>query len=153
MILELAGCENFYNESSHNQGVPGTGFGNKTGLEEECHTQNMPTKKKMENPQQRKKVWKKNKNGLFGWRTEKIQMEKSTSKLFQNIQTSKSGSDTLHTVSSEKKFLKMDNWLLTAGGGKGGGENQSEKFLDIQLKTKELQISGAKNCEVNNPMD
>ena len=64
--LAETGCENFYNESSQNQGVPGTGFGNKTGLEEECHTQNMPTKKKMENPQQRKKVWKKNKNGLFG---------------------------------------------------------------------------------------
>ena len=90
----------------------------------------MLTKKKMENPQQRKKVWKKNKSGLFGWRTEKIQMEKSTSKLFQNIQTSKSGSDTLHTVSSEKKFLKTDNLLLTAGGGKGGGENQrSYRFL------------------------
>jgi hypothetical protein len=113
-------------------------------------------KEKMENPQQRKKGWNKGKNGKngpFGWRTENIQIEKSTSKLFQNIQTSKTGSKLLHTASSEKKFLKMDNWLLTARVGEGGGENQSETFLDIQLTTKELQVSGATNCEVNNPLD
>ena len=140
MDLAETGRGNLYNESGHNQFVPGTGFGNKTGLDEERHTRSISAEKKMENPQQRKRVWKKGKNGLFGWRTEKIQKEKSTSNLFQNTQTSKTGSKPQHTVSSEKKFLKMDNLLLMAGGGEGGGENQSEKkkFLDIQLKTKNL---------------
>jgi hypothetical protein len=58
--LVETGSGNMYNELGHNQCLLGTGFGNKTGLEEESHThstQNIPTQKMMEKPQQRKKVW------------------------------------------------------------------------------------------------
>jgi hypothetical protein len=66
-----------------------------------------------------------------------MQMEKSTSKSFRNIQRSKSGSKPLHTASSEKNFTKMDNWLLKAGRGRGVVKIVvREKKLYTQLKTK-----------------
>ena len=139
--LVVTGPVNAYTELGHNQCVTGTGFGNEVGLAEECHTHSMLgtevrhmqfelshnqqhesiSKQSMEKPLQKtKKVWKRGKNGLFSWRTEKIQMGKTTSSKPQNIQTSKSGSKPKPTVSSEKKISQINNWLLMAGGGRGG---------------------------------
>ena len=88
----------------------------------------------MEKPLQKtKKVWKRGKNGLFSWKTEKIQMGNSTSSESQNIQKSKSGSKPKPTVSSERK---------------------SKEYFNIQLKQNQLEnlvISGAKRSEVSNP--
>jgi hypothetical protein len=124
--LVVTGPGNAYTELGHNQCVTGTGFGNEMGLVEECHTHSKVrhmqfelshnqqhesiSKQSMEKPLQKtKKVWKRGKNGLFSWRTEKIQMRKTTS--------SKSGSKPKPTASSEKKISPINNWLLTAGGG------------------------------------
>ena len=115
----LAWTGNAYTELGHNQCVTGTGFGNEMRLAEECHTHSMLgtkvrhmqfelahnqqnesiPKQIMEKPLQKtKKVWKRGKNGQFSWRTEKIQMGKSTSSKPKNIQTSKYGSKPKLTV-------------------------------------------------------
>ena len=146
--LFVTGPGNAYTELGHNQCVTGTGFGNEMRLAEECHTHSMLgtkvrhmqfelahnqqnesiPKQIMEKPLQKtKKVWKRGKNGLFSWRTEKIQMGKSTSSKPQNIQTSKYVSKPKPTVSSEKENKSpINNWLLTAGGG--WGKSQFEIF-------------------------
>jgi hypothetical protein len=82
---------------------------------------------------QKKKVWGKLQNGLFGWKSQPKHTNKSSS-----MKPTKSGKVVKRNSASNATNL-MSKWLLTAGGGvEGGVRGESEKNF-TQISAKNIQ--------------
>ena len=78
----------------------------------------------------KRRVWTKLKSGLFGWKS--LQNKQTTSANLHRRSAAESKPKIVENYSANRLSFKVDDWLLTASMGSGGGENRSEILLDTR---------------------